>query len=299
MKASYFLPKYWPTWLGLLLLRLISSLPWRVVAWVSDGIGFLIYHGYKSRREIAEKNISTCFPEWTKEKVQITAKRSFQLATQAMFFTGVAWWASEKRYQSLVEFDSKLLDEHTSSGKNVIVLTPHFVGLEAAGVFMSIDRPYMTMYQYAKNALVHHHVVTKRARFNGYLVERKEPLRRMLKLLKQKIPLYYLPDQDAGRKGLFVPFFGVQASSFDMLGKMAKLSKAIVIPCSVEIQQRGKGIKIRLYPPLKDFPTGDDMNDTLLQNQTVENLIKEFPEQYLWAHKRFKTRPEGEAPFYK
>ena len=299
MKSSFFLPKYWPTWLGLLLLRLISSLPWRMVAWISDGIGFLIYHGYKSRREIAEKNISTCFPEWTTERVQVTAKRSFQLATQAMFFTGVAWWASAKRYRGLVEFDSTLLDEQTKAGNNVIVLTPHFVGLEAAGVFMSIDRPYMTMYQYAKNALVHHHVVTKRARFSGHLVERKEPLRKMLKLLKQKIPLYYLPDQDAGRKGLFVPFFGMQASSFDMLGKMTKMAKAVVVPCSVEIKPQGKGIKICLYPPLKGFPVGDDMSDTLRQNQTVENLIKELPEQYLWAHKRFKTRPKGETPFYR
>lgn len=298
MKPYFLHPKFWFTWLGLLLLRLLSSLPWPLVALLSDGLGAVAYKLFKSRRDIAEKNIAACFPQWPSEKVSATAKRSFQLSVQAMFFTGVAWWASEKRYKKLVEFDSSALDQLMVSGKNVIVLTPHFVGLETAGVFMSIGRPFMTMYQYAKNKLIQHNVVTKRGRFGGHLVERKEPLRKMLKLLRKGIPLYYLPDQDAGRKGRFAPFFGVKASSFDMLGKMTTMSNAVVIPCTVEIKDKGKGVRITLHAALQDFPKGDDAKDTEMQNKVVEDMIRKMPEQYLWAHKRFKSRPDGEKPFY-
>jgi len=298
VNIKFFLPQFWPTWLGLALLRLISSLPWSVVALISDKLGWCTYKLYKSRRLIAEKNVRTCFPEYSQQKVSDTVLRSFQLGFQALFFTGVAWWASSKRYKRLVKCDSRILDDHMAQDNNVIVLTPHFVGLETAGVFLSIDRPFMTMYQYAKNPLIHQFVVSKRGRFGGHLVERKEPLRKMLKLIRKKVPLYYLPDQDAGRKGRFVPFFGKNASTFDMLGKMTSLTKAVVIPCSVQILDKGQGLKITLESPLDDFPKNDDELDTIRQNQAVEDLIKKMPEQYLWAHKRFKTRPEGEPKFY-
>ncbi len=299
MKASFFLPKYWPTWLGLFLLRLISSLPWPVVAFLSDTLGSLIYSLYKSRREIAERNLRTCFPEWSSEQVSTTAKRSFQLGAQALFFTGVAWWASVERCKKLVDIDATLLDELIAQEKNSIVLMPHFVGLELAAVLMSVDRKMMAMFQYAKNPLLHHFVVSRRLRFGGHLIERKEPLRKMLKLLRKNIPMVYLPDQGAGRKGRFVPFFGVQASSFDMLGKITKMSDAVVIPCSIEILEKGKGVRVQLHKPLSDFPSGDDFQDTLKQNQAIESMVRLMPEQYLWAHKRFKTRPQGEEKFYR
>jgi len=298
LKLSFLLPQFWPTWLGLFILRLISSLPWPVVAFLSDCLGTLIYYSFKSRREIAEKNIRTAFAHWTENEVKKTAKRSFQLGTQALFFTGVAWWASEKRCRRLATIDAQHLDQILADKNNAIVLMPHFVGLELAAVLMSIDRTMMAMYQYAKNPLLHHFVVSRRTRFGGYLIERKEPLRKMLKLLRQSIAMMYLPDQDAGRKGRFSSFFGVQASSYDMLGKISRMSGAKVIPCSIEILRRGKGVKVKLHEPISAFPSGDDDQDTRRQNQVIEDLVKQMPEQYLWAHKRFKTRPEGDTPFY-
>ena len=291
--TAYISPKYWPTWLGLGVLRLLSSAPWKMVAVISDGLGSLFYYCYASRRNIATKNLASCFPDWPAERVDSTVKRNFQLGMQAAFFTGVGWWASEDRYKTLVECDASILDEAVASGKNVIVLAPHFMGVETAGIFLSIDRRFMTMHQYAKNALMHHYIVTKRGRFDGELIERKEPLRKMLKLVKGGMPLYYLPDQDAGRKGRFSPFFGIQASTFDMLGKMSKLTEAVVIPSAVEIREKGQGMRITFYPPLDHFPSDDDDQDVLLMNQEIERLIKKMPEQYLWVHKRFKTRPEG------
>lgn len=298
MRPTFFLPQYWLTWFGLGLLRLISSLPWPMVAKISDGLGAILYKLAGSRREIARKNIRSCFPELEESEVSVTLLRSFQLSLQAALFTGVGWWASESRYKKLIECDASSIDELIKQGKNVIVLTPHFMGLETAGIYLSIDRQFMTMYQYTKNALVHYFVRQKRSRFGGGLVERKEPLRKMLKLLKSGVPLYYLPDQDAGKKGMFVPFFGIQASTFDMLGKLVKLTDAVVVPCSVEIKEKGQGMCIRFHEPLVEFPTKDDYHDVALMNQKIEELVAQMPEQYLWMHKRFKTRPEGETPFY-
>ena len=298
MKIEFFHPRYWPTWFGLFLLRLISSLPWPIVAFISDILGSIIFSIYKSRRRIAERNIQACFPDYSKAKVTQVAKRSFQLGAQALFFTGIAWWASRKRYKQLVYFDDSALRQYLENGQNLIILTPHFVGLELGGMSIAIDHPLMSMFQYAKNKLMHHMVMTKRIRFGGYLVERKEPLRKLLKLLRKGIPFYYLPDQDAGQKGRFVPFFGISASSFDMLGKMSKMGNALVLPCSSKILDNGRGLELTLHPAIDNFPTGDDEQDTIIQNKTMENLIREMPEQYLWAHKRFKSRPEGDKKFY-
>jgi len=165
VNIKFFLPQFWPTWLGLALLRLISSLPWVIVAVISDGMGYVIFKLYKSRRLISEKNVRACFPEYTEEMVTQTALRSFQLSVQAMFLTGIAWWASEKRYRKLIQCDTSEIDKYLESDKNIIVLTAHFLGVEAAGVYLSMDRPFMDIYQYAKNPLIQHYVMTKRGRF--------------------------------------------------------------------------------------------------------------------------------------
>jgi len=267
-------PRYWFTWIGLGMLRLVSALPWSIVAALSNGLGILLYHLSGSRKEIARKNLRTCFPDWSNDQVEKVVRKSFKLSGQAALLTGLAWWAPKKRFRSLVECDASLVDEYRAQGKNIILLTPHFLGLEAAGVYLSMDRPITNIYQYTKNALIHHFVREKRSRFGAQLVERKEPLRRMLKLIKGGTPLYYLPDQDAGRKGRFVPFFGVQASTFDLLGKMVRMTDSVVIPCSAEIRESGKGLRISFQEPLKNFPTGDDDLDTETMNKVMEAMIQ-------------------------
>ncbi len=297
-KWQFCTPKYWPTWLGLGLLRVISSLPWPWVAGLSDALGALIYHCYGSRRRIAQKNLQTCFPDWSEQKVSKTAKRSFQLAVQAVFWTAFGWWASPERYKKLMSCDESILEYHEQQGQNIVLLAPHFAGLEIGGMYLSQSRWMITMYQYAKNALMDHFVLTHRPRFGGDLFERKAPLRNLLKMIRQGKPFYYLPDQDSGRGGQFVPFFGVQAKTFDMLGKFAQMGKAVVIPCATEILPHGQGIRIHLQEALTDYPSGDDTKDTAFMNEVIEQMIRQRPEQYLWAHKRFKTRPEGEPAFY-
>jgi len=302
--SSFWAPRYWPTWLGLALLRLIGLLPLPVVALLGKSIGFLSYYLISSRRRIAYINIRSCFPELSDKACKKINFQHFLFVGQSLFTGTMTWWNSTDRFNRLVEtkgkehFDKAIADE-----RNIIILAPHFMGLEVAGHVLSQEQPMLSMYQYAKNGLVDEIVKRGRCRYGGVMVERKEPMRNLIRSIRKGHPFYYLPDQDAGRKGLFVPFFHDLASTYSMLGKFAKMTNALVIPCRTIMKPWGRGYLVELGEPLKDFPQGDDLIDTTTMNQAVSNLIRPYPEHYFWAHKRFKTRPPEEESqdvnFYK
>lgn len=288
-------PRYWLTWVGLGLLRLICLLPLPVIAMIGQGFGEVFYWVTPSRRRIAFKNISVCFPEKTaKECWQIT-RRNFHYTGQAIFSTPKNWWMSKKNFNKAVEIIGREhYDKAIAEGRNIILLSPHFVSIEVAGLRLAQERMMYSMYQYAKNALVDEIVIRGRTRFGGDVIERKAPLRTLIRAIKSGDPFVYLPDQDAGRKGIFVPFFHELASTVPMLAKFAAVGNAVVIPVGTRTKPWGQGYSITLLPPLENFPSGDDVADTTRMNQAVEELIRPFPEQYFWVHKRFKTRPPAE-----
>lgn len=280
-------------------MRLLAFCPLPVLSVLGNAIGELSYHLYSSRREIAKKNLESCFPNWSENRVDAVNRKCFRLIGQSIFFSGFGWWKSTGTFNKKVTvINREHYDAALEKGKNIILLAPHFCALEIAGLVLSQERPMITMYQHTKNRLVDRVVKRGRGRFDGILVERKEPLRNLIRLIRKGYPFYYLPDQDAREKGVFVPFFGVQASTIPTLGKFASISKAVVIPCSTRILDKGKGFEVYLGSPIENYPTGDDMKDTALMNQTIEKMVEVMPEQYFWVHKRFKTRPEGEPPFY-
>jgi KDO2-lipid IV(A) lauroyltransferase len=226
------------------------------------------------------------------------------LLGQSIFATPMHWWISDKRFNKLVTVTGRgTYDAALAKGKNIIVLAPHFAALDVAGYVLAQERPMLTMYQYAKNGLVDEVVKRGRLRFGGVLVERKEPLRNLIRAIRKGHPFYYLPDQDAGKKGVFVPFFHEQAATYSMLGKFAEMTDAVVIPCRTRTKPWGQGYDVILGEPLLDFPCGDEVLDTTRMNQAVADLIRPNPEQYFWVHKRFKTRPQDEmeqgVKFYK
>ena len=139
-----------------------------------------------------------------------------------------------------------------------------------------------------------------RQRFGAQLFERKGGMRSLIRAVRNGATLYYLPDQDPGpRRAVFAPFFGVQTASWPVLGRVAGLIDATVIPCVCRLNRTEAGYDIHFEAPLKDFPTGDALTDAARMNAVVEAQIKETPSQYFWVHKRFKTRPAGEEDFYR
>ena len=290
--SSFLSPRYWPTWLGLGFFRALSFLPLPVTAVLGQSVGLLFYALGSSRRRIALKNISVCFPELSAHEWRTINRRHYQMAGQALLATPMNWWISQKRYNSLVTVHGREdYDTALASGRNIILLAPHFAAIEVPGHILAQERPMLSMYQYSKNGLVDEVVRRGRSRFGGVMVERKASMRNLIRAIRKGHPFYYLPDQDAGSKGVFVPFFHELASTYSMLGKFAEMTDALVIPCRTRIRPLGRGYDIFLNPPLENFPSGDEVKDTARMNDEVANLIRPNPEQYFWVHKRFKTRP--------
>ena len=288
-------PRYWPTWVGLALMRILSLLPLPVIALMGKGLGALVYWLGASRRRISFRNISACFPELSASEVRRINRQHFALVGQSVFSVPMHWWISKRRFNRLVSIEGREhYDAALASGRNIIILAPHFVALDVAGLRLAQERPLLSMYQYAKNGLIDEIVKRGRLRYGGELIERKAPMRKLIRAIRTGHPFYYLPDQDAGRKGVFVPFFHELASTYSMLGKFAQMTDALVIPCRTRIKPWGRGYEVFLGKPLDNYPEGDEVGDTARMNEEIAELIRPCPEQYFWVHKRFKSRPPEE-----
>ena len=154
------------------------------------------------------------------------------------------------------------------------------------------------MYARQKDPLFERLMYEGRVRFGGRLYPRQAGIRKVLREVKDGVAFYYLPDMDLGPKGaVFVPFFGVPAATTVGLSYIARSTAASIVPCVTRMLPGG-GYVARLYPAWSDFPSGDDTADARRLLAFIEERVREMPEQYLWMHKRFKTRPPGEPKFY-
>ena len=206
------------------------------------------------------------------------------------------WWGSSERIKRMVRVEG--LEHLDAAGPRVIVLAPHFAGLDAAGIRVSIDRDMSSLYSHQKDPALDRLLLRGRTRFRKNIVSRQQGLRKVLRWIQSGIPFYYLPDLDFGRKGtIFVPFFGVPAATAIGLPAIARSTGAAVVPCVARMLPGG-GYVAQFYPAWRDYPSGDDAADARRMMAFIEERVLEMPEQYHWLHKRFKTRPEGEARFY-
>lgn len=295
-------PAHWHTWLGLMLLWLLGQLPLGFIAVLGTVLGELLYMLLASRRKVVIRNLQACFPEMTTMQINRLARKNFRETGKAVTATGIAWWGSKKRLHKLFTLTGEEnLEVAKKSGRPLILLVGHSVALEIAGLYLSGIHPIVDIYRRPKNRLLDAVMNNRRHRLGmATLVEFREGLKPVIRLLKKNHWLYYLPDQDFGRKrSIFVPFFGVQTATLPTLARLSKISNALVVPCFVNQLPGARGFEIIFEPALENYPQGDDYKDALTMNQVTENLIRRYPDQYFWLHKRFKTRPEGEPPFYK
>ena len=278
---------------------LLHWLPLPLLAWLARGLGSMLYLVGRSRRRVALKNLSLCFPELSVQQQRRIARDHFRSFSQVVLEQGLLWWASDRRFQRLIRVQGM---EHWRAveSRPIIWLAPHFAGLDWAGVRLSAERPVASVYSRQNSELLNRMLLKGRNRFNqSVLFSRQDGLRGVVKALRQGTSFYYLPDLDFGRRdALFVPFFGVLAATVTGLSRIAKLTNAVVLPVIARQLPGGRGYDVTIYPAWADFPTDDVAADTRRMNAFIEARIKEMPEQYLWTHKRFKTRPEGEPSFY-
>ncbi len=286
-------PRYWPSWAAVALLRTFSMLPLPLL-WVLGALLGEIASRVPSRaRHTADVNLALCFPDLDDAARQRLRRATFRAFMQAIVSIGVGIWASRDRLRRLVRFrDRFIYDSALAAGQHVILLAPHFVVLEIAGLRLSQEHPMVSMYKSPKNPVFDRVMRRGRSRFGGVMIERSSDLLPLVRLLREGRPFYYLPDQDpGGAPSVFAPFFGVPTATLTAPSRIARLARAAVIPCYTRLLPFGRGYEVIMKPPLPNFPSADPVADATCLNAAIEQAVREMPEQYLWTYKRFKSRP--------
>ncbi len=287
------------------LLWLLHWLPLPVLAALAHALGALLYRLAGSRRRVGLRNLELCFPTMPLPERRALLRAHFGWLTQSLLDRAVLWWASPERLRRLirVEGDIDLAErEMQTTGRPTMWLCPHFVGLDVAGaaILLCQKRPGASIYQTQSNPLMDKLMKRGRLRFgNAEIFPRSDSVKPLLRAIKDGRGFFNLPDMDFGsRDAAFVPFFGVQAATLMAPSRMARMLGMVVQPVIAEVLPRGQGWRVRFMAPLEGFPTADAVDDTARMNRFIEGEILRQPAQYLWVHKRFKTRPEGEPGLY-
>lgn len=272
----------------------LAQLPVRWQLALGRATGRLLYPLVKRRRRIVQTNLALCFPELDEAAREALARRNFRATGQALAESIMAWWTPESRLTLELELRGREhLDAALSEGKGAILMSAHFTSLELLGRLLGQRLPLCALFRPHNNPLIEHYMVRARRR-NLHTAIPRSDLRAMLRQLRAGRPVWYAGDQDMGlRYSVFAPFFGVQTATLTAISRLAKASGAPVLPVFYHYAGKGRYV-VEFDAPLSDFPSGDELHDATRMNRLIEEAVRAHPEQYLWAHRRFKSRPPGE-----
>lgn len=284
--------------LGLSVWRGISCLPTALVAGIAYAVGWLLF---PLGGRVTMINLRLCFPQMSEAERRKLGRRHFMRLARSVLEMGILWWRPAKRVLGLIRIEGR---EHLDNlkGQPVIILTPHFVGLNMGGAKFAAEWPgSMAFYSKQKTPWMDELLLQGRLRFGEpELFAKQDGLRPVIRKIRDGVPFVFLPDMDFGRTdSVFVPFFGVDCATVTTLSRLAQLTKAKIVPCVTRQLSASAGYEMRLYPAWDNFPSGDLAADARRMNEFIEQRVLEMPDQYYWVHKRFGTRPLGERNLYK
>jgi KDO2-lipid IV(A) lauroyltransferase len=292
-------PRYWLSWLGLGLVWLIGQLPYRALFALGRALGTLTVHLPGERRHVAQRNLELCLPHLSPAERSDLLRAALRDLGMMFVEFALAWFGSERAIAAVpCEIEGlEHLEACRKSGRGALLVGGHFSHLELCARLVSQRIRIAGMYREMDDAVFERAVLRARLRY-AQAMFLKEDLRRTVKYMRAGGTVWYAPDQDMrGKDSVFVPFFGVPAATITATHHLARLSGAAVIPFFHQRKPDG-GYVLRLEAPLADFPGDDVTIDTARVNACVERMVRDAPAQYLWIHKRFKTRPVGETPVY-
>ena len=290
-EPNYWHPKFWPTWLGLGLLWFVVKLPWSVQMWLGKGLGLLMFYSLKQRRYICCVNLELAFPGLSVAQRRALNREHFISLGRGLLETALSWWGSEQQLTRLARIEGLEHLQTARSEAGVVLLSAHFTSLELGGRMLAPHLPLHVVYRPHQNPLIEDRVATLRAQRYGKAISR-DNIRTMLHSLKQGHAVWYAQDQHFDQKNsLYIPFFGVEAATNTATSRIADIGNAKVIPFFTVRQ--ADGYLLRILPPLQHFPSNSVAEDTLRINQLIEQQIRQYPDQYLWTHRRYKTAPDG------
>lgn len=284
-------------WIGVV--KSFAHVPLGVRRVIARVVAEALWAGVPKRRHITLTNLRLCFPDKTEAERRAIAKATYVHLARAALDHGVLWAGSADAVAKMVTFEG--LETVTKADGPLIIVAPHFAGLDAAGIAFNLHVRGVSLYQRQRNPAWDAAALAGRKRFSDpVLIEKctgQHDLMKVIRAMRQNLPFYYLPDMDFGAKdAIFVPFFGVPAATLAMCGRLAKITRAKVCLCIAEMTDTG--YTVHISKPWENYPTGDDTADTRRIVAELEEWIRKLPDQYLWTHRRFKTRPEGAPSVY-
>ena len=288
-------PRFWPTWLGVAAFWGITQLPRPIRQSLGKFAGTIAWRRNKKRRGIVDVNLAMCFPEWSPEKRVAMNKRHFQVMGRSMLDMGIIWFSSDKRLLRSTELEGwEHIEAAKVAGQNIILNVAHSAGLDFGAMAIGSRLPGVGPYKAARNEVVDWWVARGRRRFGNKIFERGDGMIAYTRAVRNGVLLYVLADEDYGKDAsVFVPFFGQDKASLPMVGRLAKISNAAVFPVMTYYSEKSKCYLTKIFPAITDFPIGDKFEDTARLNQSLEQMIRLAPEEYMWTLRIFLTRPDG------
>ena len=299
-KLSFIQPKFWLTWVGLMLFYLFSLLPLSVINMVGERLGEYVAKKNKKRFDIATVNLSLCFPEKTQAEIKTMLLDHARVHVRGLMQYGLIWWAPLSRLDKIIEVEGfEQIDQLLAQKRNIILLTCHHAGLEFTGIGLSRRYACSGPYKPLRNEVVNWVIARGRARLGTIAYTREEGFRPLIRDTRKGRLLIYLADEDLGADvSVFAPFFGVQKATISVLGRLTKSCDAAVLPCIACYDNEKSKYVVKLLPQIENFPSGDDVIDATMMNKAVEDMIHQCVMQYFWTLRLFQTRPPGEESLY-
>lgn len=299
-RAEFLRPTYFGTWLLLGVIGLTYFIPRRAALGLGRAIGRLFYKRNAKRREIARINIGFCFPEFSEAEREALVREHFEFYGRNVVDFGLAWWGSPRRLRRWVHFRGvEALDALHREGRRVILITPHAVGMDLGGILLSARHPTVSMMKAAPDSLLNWILLRGRQRMGSIMIMRDDGLRPLVSAIRKGRQCYFIPDEDFGPEhSVFAPFFGVETATLTSVGRLARITGAVVLPVITWLDVDSGRYTIDIGGALAEFPSGDAERDAAAVNAALEERIRLAPAQYMWTLRWFKTRPGGEPSPY-
>jgi KDO2-lipid IV(A) lauroyltransferase len=278
---------------------LLHFLPYSVLSRLGSAVGNLLFVIMKPRRKITLINLGLCMPHLSEAERRDIARRHFQAYSRSILERSILWWAPPERVKRMIVVEPRVPIEEIKSGPTII-LCPHFVGLEIPGIAMIDQTSLCSIYTPQQNKVFDDALLKGRLRYGPVkILSRSEGVKPIIRAMRERLPFLMLPDMDFGIKDAeFVPFFGVPAATLTATARIAGMTGAKVIPAIATYLPNYQGWKVTFYPAWENYPGDDIVAATRRMNAFIEDRVRETPAEYLWTHKRFKTRPPGSPSFY-
>jgi KDO2-lipid IV(A) lauroyltransferase len=298
LNIKFIHPKFFPTWILILLMRIGVFIPFSTQVIIGRTIGKAMYPFMSKLRSTAYSNISHCFPEKKQTQVITLVKQHFEAIGISLFETANAYYASDNKIIKLLNTKNEhFFKDALKQEGGIILLCAHFMPLMLGSRALLINHTIANIYRPQNNKLFDQAMV-KGYKKHGAVMIKSTDTRSIIKAINNSLPIWYAPDQDLGEKhSVFAQLFGIPTATASATARLAKNNNTRVIPYS--FVRTSKGYEMSFEKPLSDFPSGDSIVDATTTNKILEKQIKNSPEQYLWIHRRFKTRPDGAENFYK